>query len=51
MKMSSYVCVHMKIDSLDGDRKFKLLPAKLNMNYKLIFCNSPIFLKTFNVTI
>lgn len=41
MKTGSYICVRMKVDSSDGNRKLKLLPAMLDMNYKLIFCNSP----------
>lgn len=39
--MGSSMCVHTEIDSPDGDRKLKLLPAMLDMNYKLIFHNSP----------
>lgn len=37
----SYGCAHMKIDSSDGDRKLKLLPAMLGRNYKLISYNLP----------
>ena len=41
MKMGFCLCVHMKSDSSDGERKLKVLPPTLDMNNKLIFYNSP----------
>ena len=40
MRVDSCLCVHMKADRSDGDRKLTLLPATLHVNDTLT-CNSP----------
>jgi len=41
MRVDSCLCVHMKADRSDGDRKLTLLPAMFDVNNTLTSCNSP----------